>query len=108
MKDTCCKEDCKWWKKYRDKCPFYLETTWTCDESGGTKLVCDCSPKRTLMLTMEMYNRSLGVQQAAEQARNESYRLSGEIKGAFHKLDTYYAPAIEMEDEDDIPKLSNS
>ena len=74
MESTCI-ETCKFWKKYKDKCPFYLETLWSNDESSTPKVVRDCSPKRSLLVVMDLSNRLLGVQQAAEQERNMQHRV---------------------------------
>jgi hypothetical protein len=74
MESTCTK-DCKFWKKYKDKCPFYIQTTWSKDGEPTPRVVEDCTPKRSMILIMEMSNRFLGLQQATEQERNMQHRV---------------------------------
>jgi hypothetical protein len=79
VKDTHTNE-CPCYKKYLKKgkntCPYYMETIWRSDEEGAqTKVVKDCAPKRTLLIMMELSNRLLGVQQAAEQERNTQHKV---------------------------------
>ena len=81
MQDTCSKEKCPYWKKFYSRkhgqqCPFFVETTWTQEKEHTPKIVMDCSPKRSLLMQMDLSNRLIGAQKAAEQARNESNRVS--------------------------------
>ena len=57
------------------KCPNYIETWWKPQMVGGESqpvLVCDCAPKRTLMMIQELHNRLLGVEKSQEELRNET------------------------------------
>jgi hypothetical protein len=57
------------------KCPNYIETWWTPNKIGGESqptLVCDCAPKRTLMMIQDLHNRLVGVEKAQEELRNET------------------------------------
>lgn len=57
------------------KCPNYIETWWTPNKIGGESqpvLVCDCAPKRTLMMIQDLHNRLVGVEKAQEDLRNET------------------------------------
>jgi len=57
------------------KCPNYIETWWTPNKIGGESqpvLVCDCAPKRTLMMIQDLHNRLLGVEKSQEELRNET------------------------------------
>ena len=78
IEDTCTPK-CAWYKKYRRRdmqtCPNFMETTWTADNLPGPKIVCDCAPKRALILQIEAFNRMLGLQQAAEKERNMQHTL---------------------------------
>ena len=69
MENTCSK-DCPLWKKYKEKCPNFIQTTWK-DDKGNMKIINDCSPKRTMLMIQELYNRIIGVEKAQEQQRNE-------------------------------------
>jgi len=69
MENTCSK-DCPLWKKYKEKCPNFIQTTWK-DDKGNMKIINDCSPKRTMLMIQELYNRVIGVEKAQEQQRNE-------------------------------------
>ncbi|MCW7076424.1 MAG: hypothetical protein OCU18_03920 [Candidatus Syntrophoarchaeum sp.] len=74
MNDTCTKE-CENWKK-RKKCPNYLITAWTNEETGETKSIEDCAPKRNLFLLQELTSRVIGMQKALEQQRNVNSDLT--------------------------------
>ena len=72
MKDTCSKENCPWWKIDQERCPMYIETTWTDSEQAGTtKIVSDCAPKRNTVMLMEYSSRAIGMQQDYEEQRNK-------------------------------------
>ena len=71
MEHTCTlSNECPLWKKYKEKCPNYIQTTWK-DDKGNVKIINDCSPKRTMLMIQELYNRIIGVEKAQEQQRNE-------------------------------------
>jgi hypothetical protein len=68
-----CHDKCKFWRKYKENCPFYLETTWKPPEDAvdpTPQVVKDCSPKRSVLLQMAMSNMLLGLLQANEEYRN--------------------------------------
>ena len=77
-----CKQDCHLWKKYREKCPNYIESWWksnapTVGPSGhGASvnevpvLVKDCTPKRTLLMLQEIHDRLVTVQAVNEGTKN--------------------------------------
>ena len=77
MKDTCT-DDCKFWKKYKDKCPNYIETTWT-SEDNIPSVFKDCAPKRNVIMTMDLMNKFNGLQVAVEQDRNMQHRVVQEL-----------------------------
>ena len=78
MEDTCLKDKCFWWNLGDGPCPNYVEGWWAPTE-GPPKLICDCAPKRILLLLQEVYNRVLGVQQSNEQQRNVTAQALGAI-----------------------------
>jgi hypothetical protein len=75
LNSTCLKEKCPYWDIYEDKCPFYIETMWSPQEGGQPTVMEDCSPKRTVLVVMDIMNRLVGVQQANEQQRNKTEDL---------------------------------
>lgn len=79
--DNTCSKECPLWKKYKDKCPNYIQTTWT-NEKGEVKLIEDCAPKRTMLMLQEVYNRLVGVEKSQEQQRNEFSYFTAIIKNA--------------------------
>jgi len=96
VKDTCKKENCPWWKKYKDTCPMYITTVWeNSDEPGATKIINDCSPKRNTLLLMEYSSRAIGMQQDYEQQRNKYDKLIRNLSEII----------IEMEKINDSKKL---
>lgn len=74
MEDTCEFEKCVVARKFKFKsaseCFNNVQSIWHKKETGEQIAVCDCAPKRTLLLTMELQNRLIGVQKSQEQQRN--------------------------------------
>jgi len=77
MKDTCY-EDCKFWKKYKDKCPNFILTTWTSDDNIPSTFK-DCAPKRSVIMQMDMMQMIRGLQVDVEQDRNMQHRVVQEL-----------------------------
>ena len=74
MENTCNSKECKLFDLLGgtpEQCPNYIESWWTKDGTPPV-LVKDCSPKRTLLMVQELYNRTITLQQSNEQQRNES------------------------------------
>ncbi|MHC4757101.1 MAG: hypothetical protein ACYTE8_00430 [Planctomycetota bacterium] len=70
LEDTC-NTDCPFWKKYKERCPNFLKTTWSPHDTQGTPvLMNDCAPKRSVLMQMEVTNRVLGLQKDVEEDRN--------------------------------------
>jgi len=65
-----CHTGCKYWKKYKENCPHFFKTTWTPSDGAQPYQIDDCAPKRSVLLTMDLNNRLLGFQKAAEEDRN--------------------------------------
>jgi len=57
--------------KFPEDCENYLEGWWTPLE-GEAKLVKDCAKRRTMMMVQDLYNRTISLQQAQEEQRNNS------------------------------------
>jgi len=74
ISDSCEKEKCKWWDD--GKCPMYGEHKFVTKDESDVKITCDCIPKRTLALQMEMYNHMMGFKKYASQTRNMLQKLS--------------------------------
>jgi len=73
MEDTCAKNECPMWKKFKEKCPNYIESWWTPSQPGGDGqpiLLHDCAPRRTFLMIQELNNRLIGVEKSNEQQRN--------------------------------------
>lgn len=74
MDDTCEFEKCIVARKFKFKsaseCFNNVQSIWHKKETGEQIAVCDCAPKRTLLLTMELQNRLIAVQKSQEQQRN--------------------------------------
>jgi len=85
MEDTC-SEGCPNYKKYFSKrkgniCPLYIETVWTSEKDHETKVMKDCSPKRSCLMMMDLTNRLIGAQKASEQSRNSSDKVAEKLTG---------------------------
>ena len=79
MTGTCRKTECAWWKKYKTKCPHYMETLWTKEGDNVPQVVEDCAPKRAVNMLMDLYPRLEGAQKAAEKARNGTMEIVKQI-----------------------------
>jgi len=86
MQDTCSKEKCPLWRKYKERCPNFIETTWKEHDAAQPIMVSDCAPKRTMLMTQELFNRFVGVQKSNEEQRNESVRFIGVLGSIFKRL----------------------
>ena len=83
VQPTCREKECHLWNK--GKCPFSLETWWKPLE-GQPKLVRDCAPIRTMLMTQELYNRQIGLQKAIEDQRNEAVKIMDCFKHIGQKI----------------------
>lgn len=82
MQGTCNEKDCKLFDLIGgtpEQCPNFVQTMWQPDK-GQPVLVRDCAPKRTMIMTQEIYNRLIGLQQASEQQRNEAQIINTVFK----------------------------
>lgn len=80
MINTCRKEECPLWKKYKETCPNYTESWWTTKDNGDQQLVFDCTPKRILLMLQNLHNRMIGVEKSQEEQRNEVGKFFEVIK----------------------------
>ena len=71
LKDTCTQE-CKFWKKYKKGCPFFIETAWE-DDKKRPYFLNDCTQKRSILMQQEMIIRLVALQKASEQERNAQH-----------------------------------
>jgi len=69
MEGTCDK-NCPLWKKYKEKCPNYIESWWKPENKKEPILIKDCAPKRTFIMIQELHNRFIGVEKSQEEQRN--------------------------------------
>lgn len=83
MENTC-SENCFLWKKYKKRCPNYVESLWN-PNKGKPILIKDCAPKRTFLMIQELYNKLEGVQQSQEQQRNATMPIFKLIKTQIEK-----------------------
>lgn len=92
VQPTCRQKDCGHWDD--GKCPFSLETWWRPLE-GQPKLVRDCAPIRTMLMTQELYNRQIGLQKAIEDQRNEAVKIFDTFKGIAERIQHRQVEEIE-------------
>ena len=103
VQDTCTTK-CKFWKKYKENCPFFMETLWAPHEgSSQPKTVKDCAPKRSLILQMETFAMIQGLHTASNQERNLQHNVltalsimapDNPLLKAFEKIED--APVVEL------------
>jgi len=65
-----CYIKCPWWKKYKEKCPNFIKTTWRPGGGGQPETIDDCAPKRSTLMLMVVLERLEGQQTAANKERN--------------------------------------
>ena len=70
------KRKCKFWKKYKENCPNYIETTWAALSGNQPYLVKDCAPKRAVIMTMDLSNRLLGLQKELNVEREAQHQTA--------------------------------
>jgi len=58
--DTCKKKKCPFWHRYNEGCPNYVEGQWKTPE-GDIYPTSDCAPKRSMILTQQLYNFMIGM-----------------------------------------------
>lgn len=73
--ENTCNPKCRFWKKYKQNCPFYLETKWDPHDGSQPYYAKDCSPKRSVLLTMELSNRLWGLQKEANEERSAQHKV---------------------------------
>ncbi len=74
MEGTCNAKECKFHDLLGgevEQCPNFMRTGWR-NQEGEVKMLEDCAPRRILLMLQGLENRSVGLQQAQEQQRNES------------------------------------
>jgi hypothetical protein len=70
MPTSTCNKKCPFWKKYKEKCPNFIATTWRPSGGGQPLTVNDCSPKRTTLMLMDVLERLDGFHTASNKERN--------------------------------------
>jgi len=60
--DTCTERKCPFWHRYKDQCPNYVEGQWKTPK-GATYQTKDCAPKRSMILTQQLYDFMIGMRQ---------------------------------------------
>lgn len=100
--ENTCTPGCAYYKRFMSRgkksCPFFIETTWATKDSPQPKIVQDCANKRAVILQIDLFNRMLGLQKAAEQERNLQHKMlvaAVKIAKLQHLTDT---PLIDVED----------
>lgn len=84
--ESTCRTTCKFWRKYKTSCPFYVETTWTPqDESKPPEIITDCSPKRSLYLQLEFHSKIDALMKASNQERNVNHLVLAGIHEAIER-----------------------
>ena len=72
--DTCIGKPCPFWKKYKEKCPNFVEGAWVTNE-GHTYVTKDCAPKRAMILCQQVYDQMIGTRKDYNLVRNANAEL---------------------------------
>jgi len=103
MQDTCIREKCPLWKKFKERCPNFIETGWKEHDSSQPVMISDCAPRRTLLMMQTLYNRFIGVQKSSEKQINTNVKFMGVLENVFERLQSLAPPdktkAIDVEIE---------
>lgn len=86
MQNTCPKEQCPLYKKYKDKCPNFIETGWKAHDSAQPVMIADCAPKRTMLMVQDLYNRFIGIQKSNEEQRNQGTETMGMMAAVINQF----------------------
>lgn len=86
MENTCKKEKCKLWKKYKDSCPNYISCTYMNEKTKLEKRVEDCAPIRTMLMVQDLYSRLIGLQKDVSKQEKTTIRFINEFAKAFNDL----------------------
>ena len=92
MQDTCIKEKCPLYKKFKERCPNYIITGWKVHKEAQPVMISDCAPKRTLLMMQTLFNRFIGVQQSSEKQINTNVKFMGIMENVFESLQTLVPP----------------
>jgi len=104
--ESTCRATCKFWRKYEKGCPFYVETTWMPhDNSQAPKIVRDCSPKRSLLLQLEMHGKLETMIKASNQERNINHLV---LTGIHEAIDKQAHPLINVTPQQKLIKADNN
>lgn len=73
--DTCPGTPCPFWKRYAEFCPFFVSGVWASHDDGERYETKDCSPKRTMILSQQIYDRMEGVQKSHDNVREANHMV---------------------------------
>ena len=76
--DTCHGKKCPFWKRYQEFCPNFVEGEWETSE-GHVYKTKDCAPKRSMILSQQVYDFILGTRKDLNEMRNENIKLLEEV-----------------------------
>ena len=74
-REDTCREDCPFWTRYGKRCPNYVSGSWESHDSGEKYFTKDCAPKRTMILTQQMYDHVIGVRRDFNKFHNASVEV---------------------------------
>ncbi len=110
VEDTCTPK-CIYYKKFMSRgkrsCPHFIETTWATKDNPQPKIIQDCANKRAVILQIDLFNRLLGLQQAAEQERNLQHKMLVAAVKLAKVQGITDMPLIEVEDVVDVKLIED-
>ena len=95
-RENTCRKDCPFWKRYGQLCPNYVDGEWKTND-GEKYRTEDCAPKRSMILTQQMYDHIIGVRRDYNQFRNASVEV---LKLAAHTVGVEVITEGEIVDDD--------
>jgi len=76
MSNGTCNPKCKWWKKYKEGCPNYIESVFIPHGSNQPIIYKDCAPKRAMLMIQDLSNRLLAMQKETNIEREAQLQTS--------------------------------
>lgn len=72
--DTCHGKACPFWKRYGEYCPNFVIGKWRTGK-GHEYETKDCAPKRSMILSQQIYDSMIGVRMDYNEVRNASEKV---------------------------------
>lgn len=90
---TACGDKCPYVQqgfcKSDTECPHYMEAWWQDQQTGNQKLVKDCAPKRLLLDSQAMFNRTISMQASIDKLEHRLAKLESLLEVLISQSKTF-------------------